>query len=264
MPIVRKTPWLVGKLARLADMGFEYLRTAIDDEHEHPRDLLPDLWGFDWRHSDQDEETRALFVEAEGILKDIAHRFDQEAIVRRDDVDFNFWVEAEQLVLKGNVQASGNDDDDRQAEQWVSDQLDAGNVYAWCVGMVRAIWNDIQVVSSLGGVSCASRDEFYSEIAPELEDQAYDELVERVRAMTQREFNEDSTIGYVADWLNAMSADGGHVRLKLRFDSTKHNYVLSAAIASYRDGEFQKTTIEIEDEHLHKALNRLGKRIPRR
>lgn len=49
-----------------------------------------------------------------------------------DTVDFEIKIEAECIPIEGNVLVSGDDEQDREAEQWVRDQLASGNDLSWC------------------------------------------------------------------------------------------------------------------------------------
>ncbi len=56
----------------------------------------------------------------------------------KPEVEFNWWIEPEHILIEGNVMASGDDEADREQEQWVHDQLMAGNEAAWCMAFVHA------------------------------------------------------------------------------------------------------------------------------
>jgi hypothetical protein len=56
------------------------------------------------------------------------------------DVVFSLECQPEDILIEGNAMASGDDEVDRQAEQWVKDQLNRGNEWAWCYVRVVATW----------------------------------------------------------------------------------------------------------------------------
>jgi hypothetical protein len=56
----------------------------------------------------------------------------------------------EEVSFRGNALASGNVIHDREAEQWISDQLDAGNNWAWFTARVTVRLHGFQGVDMLG------------------------------------------------------------------------------------------------------------------
>ena len=60
--------------------------------------------------------------------------------VKRSPIEVTYTVECspDNLPLKGNVMASGDDKVDAEAETEVAAQLAAGNLWAWCHVVVRA------------------------------------------------------------------------------------------------------------------------------
>jgi hypothetical protein len=68
-------------------------------------------------------------------------------------------VEEEDIPVKGNVMASGNDEDDHRAEQEVLSQLRSGNIYAWCVMIVTATYKGFTGKAALGGCSYKSKED---------------------------------------------------------------------------------------------------------
>lgn len=55
-------------------------------------------------------------------------------------VTLELLCETEHIPIDGNALASGDADEDRKQEQWVRDQLDAGNEWAWCCAHVRVTY----------------------------------------------------------------------------------------------------------------------------
>lgn len=55
-----------------------------------------------------------------------------------DGWDYEVEVEPEHVDYRGNAMASGDDDADREAEEWIERQLNRGNLAAWCCVIVTA------------------------------------------------------------------------------------------------------------------------------
>jgi hypothetical protein len=104
------------------------------------------------------------------------------------DVEFSLTCEPEDVPLEGNVLASGDDEEDRKAEQWVRDQLDSGNEWAWCTVKVTATWGDFEGVDYLGCCSYRSEAEFKTPDGywPDMRRAALADLNAQVKAAAQR------------------------------------------------------------------------------
>lgn len=81
-----------------------------------------------------------------------------------DDASYDFDVEQDSDDPAGNF-ASGDDAQDAETLQWIRDELDSGNVWAWCCVRVTAKWTDRDDVEhegfdSVGGCSYASERDF--------------------------------------------------------------------------------------------------------
>ena len=79
-----------------------------------------------------------------------------------EQVTYGLTAEAEDFPFEGNVLASGDDALDAEAEQWVREQLDAGNEWAWCVAVVTARYPGLPIEGRavVGGCSYRSAEEF--------------------------------------------------------------------------------------------------------
>ena len=77
-----------------------------------------------------------------------------------DDVTFSLECEPEDMSIEGNCMASGDDDVDAEQEQWIRDQLDDGNEWAWCQVTVVATWREWEGKAHLGGCSYLSKEDF--------------------------------------------------------------------------------------------------------
>lgn len=95
-------------------------------------------------------------------------------------------VEAEQetLELRGNVLASGDDEEDRKAEQAVADALDRGNVWAWASVRVVASFDGFEGDDFLGACSYDSEADFRTPggYFDDMRAQAVDALAERLKS----------------------------------------------------------------------------------
>ncbi len=77
---------------------------------------------------------------------------------------FNIEVFAEQddIPVRGNAMASGDDDFDREVEDEILADLDQGNVWSWGFVTVQCTCDDCGAVGgdTLGGCSYASEEDF--------------------------------------------------------------------------------------------------------
>lgn len=62
--------------------------------------------------------------------------------------------------IEGNAMASGDPAVDRRTEQWIRDQLNLGNPWAWCTILVTARFRGFQGTDCLGCCSYRSEAEF--------------------------------------------------------------------------------------------------------
>lgn len=81
------------------------------------------------------------------------------------DVVFSVECLPEDTDFRGNCMASGNDAVDRECEDWIRSELDAGNEWAWCVAKVTAEYEapngqTFRGVAHLGGCSYKNEADF--------------------------------------------------------------------------------------------------------
>jgi hypothetical protein len=76
-----------------------------------------------------------------------------------DEVEFELRCEPEDIPFVGNCSAI-DDETDRQAEEWILEQLESGNQWAWCCVVVTARWEGFEGRASLGGCSYRSEKDF--------------------------------------------------------------------------------------------------------
>lgn len=76
------------------------------------------------------------------------------------EVTFEVLCLEEDTPVRGNALASGDDAEDRKAEDSVLQALDRGNQWAWCCVRVRAVWRGFQGTDHLGCCSYADEEDF--------------------------------------------------------------------------------------------------------
>lgn len=87
------------------------------------------------------------------------HEKRMRAVIARE-ATVTLTCAAEDLQIEGNALASGNDEWDREQEQWIRDQLDGGNEWAWCCARVDVEWEGFKETEYLGACSYKSRADF--------------------------------------------------------------------------------------------------------
>ncbi len=92
--------------------------------------------------------------------------------------------EPEDVPIRGNALASGDDAEDRRAEEWIERQLASGNVWAWCCAHVRATLGSFHGDAYLGCCSYESREDFVQPDGyyPQLIDEALADLARQLLA----------------------------------------------------------------------------------
>ncbi|GAG86978.1 unnamed protein product, partial [marine sediment metagenome] len=76
------------------------------------------------------------------------------------DVAFVLTIEPEDIPVRGNAMASGDEEVDRRVEDGIIERLDQGDLWAWCSVKVTATLlddTDLEGADYLGG--CSYRDE---------------------------------------------------------------------------------------------------------
>jgi hypothetical protein len=74
-----------------------------------------------------------------------------------EQVKFELKCEPEAIPVRGNALASGDDEVDKQCEDKIIADLEAGNEWAWCTVIVEASWAGFTGWDSLG--ACSSDNE---------------------------------------------------------------------------------------------------------
>jgi hypothetical protein len=99
-----------------------------------------------------------------------------------DEVTFTITAEVDELPVRSNAMASGDDAADKETEDEILARLDRGDVWAWACVTVTACWRNWTGSTSLGTCSYANerdfkRDAYYDDMRAD----ALDELNVRVR-----------------------------------------------------------------------------------
>ena len=76
------------------------------------------------------------------------------------DVEFTIECLPEDVPVRGNAMASGDPEVDKETEDYILDQLERGNEWAWCCVRVAAHWENFHGDDYLWGCSYASEEEF--------------------------------------------------------------------------------------------------------
>jgi hypothetical protein len=85
----------------------------------------------------------------------------------------------EDISIKGNVLASGDDAEDKLAEDSIREDLENGNEWAWCTIKVSLQWKGYEGVDYLGACSYKSKSDFIEQDGyfPDMVASAFDDLV---------------------------------------------------------------------------------------
>lgn len=107
--------------------------------------------------------------------------------VARDEVTFELRIHDEDMPVRGNAMASGDNALDKQVEDEILARLDRGDTWAWCCVEVIAKFRSLQARTFLGG--CCYRDEadfkansiYYEDMM----DEAYKDLLTQWEDLTR-------------------------------------------------------------------------------
>jgi hypothetical protein len=101
-----------------------------------------------------------------------------------EQVEFTLQCEPEEMTVKGNCSAI-DEETDKETEQYIYDQLDSGNDWAWCCVTVKAHYKHIEGSASLGGCSYASRKDFKenSGYYEDMKLSAYNDLIANLQSL---------------------------------------------------------------------------------
>jgi hypothetical protein len=92
-------------------------------------------------------------------------------------------VDYDDISVKGNALASGDDDLDKKVEDEILRRRRNGDIWAWCCVTVRASWHGFVGTDFLGGCSYESETDFKNgDYYPEMVVQAKADLKKKVEA----------------------------------------------------------------------------------
>ncbi len=77
-----------------------------------------------------------------------------------EEVEFELTVEEEDMPVRGNAMASGDDAADKEVEDEIIERLERGDIYAWFQAKMTAKWEGFTGVDYLGGCSYTSEKDF--------------------------------------------------------------------------------------------------------
>jgi hypothetical protein len=82
------------------------------------------------------------------------------------DVEWALVAEPEDCPVKGNALASGDDAEDKAAEDAILADLESGNQWAWCHVVLTGSFKHLKTLSMLGCCSYSGEDDFKAEGGP--------------------------------------------------------------------------------------------------
>ena len=81
--------------------------------------------------------------------------------IEKKDIEFKIVIHPEDLQIRGNAIASGDENYDKKIEQFIIDDLESGNLWAWCCVEVIGHYKEVLTASCfLGGCSYKNEDDF--------------------------------------------------------------------------------------------------------
>lgn len=86
----------------------------------------------------------------------------------------------EDIPVRGNAMASGDDEYDRHVEDHIIAELESGNVWAWCTVQVRARVGQFYGDAFLGACSYEDSGDFSRDHLKAMKEEARDELRKRM------------------------------------------------------------------------------------
>lgn len=104
------------------------------------------------------------------------------------DVTFRVICEPEDIPVRGNAMASGDDAADRECEDEIIRRLERGDIWAWCSVTVRAEYRGFLGTDHLGACSYASEKDF-REPGGYFDDmcrEAFDQLIANMKDAAER------------------------------------------------------------------------------
>lgn len=117
-------------------------------------------------------------------------------VVHKDQVNWTVTPYADPTPVRGNALASGDDAEDRKAEDSILRRLRLGQVWAWCTVEVKGFWRGLTASAYLGCCSYRNRADF--EKGGYYEDLQH-EVVEILQSMVDRILHDTDVAPIVRD-----------------------------------------------------------------
>ena len=98
------------------------------------------------------------------------------------EVEVSIHAEHEDIPVRGNAMVSGDPEYDKKIENELIDDLESGNIFAWCTAVVKARWAGFEGVDTLGAVSCFNEKGFRESVMEHgMIKSAVEDLVREIR-----------------------------------------------------------------------------------
>lgn len=78
----------------------------------------------------------------------------------KSDCDITIIAEVDDIPVRGNAMASGDDIYDKEVEDEIISRLNNGDVWAWANVTITASWSGLYGSDNLGGCSYKNEDDF--------------------------------------------------------------------------------------------------------
>lgn len=100
-----------------------------------------------------------------------------------NDVEFTLTCEPEDMDFVGNCSAV-DPKTDKKNEDWIRQQLEDGNEWAWCCVKMTAKYKSFEGVDYLGGCSYKSEEDFKKDgYYKDMKQQAYSDLMNQLNTL---------------------------------------------------------------------------------
>lgn len=150
----------------------------------------------------------------EKFMEDILEFSSQQIEVDEDEVEYSIIAEQDDIQVRGNALASGDDELDTKTENEILERLENGDIWAWAHVVVKAKWEGHEGEDSLGGCSYKSEEDFVQagDYYNDMKDVALDDLKTNVENADER--HEALEFWIVSDWLAGKLEDHGELVTK--------------------------------------------------
>lgn len=100
-------------------------------------------------------------------------------------VEFSILAEQDDIEVRGNALASGNDQEDKEVEDDIISKLNRGNVWAWASVNVKASYKGMEGNDYLGCCSYDSESDFINNSCyyEDMKKAAYNDLIAQIKAL---------------------------------------------------------------------------------